>query len=837
MFSEAGNNKSYGFWQDLRYGVRTLPRNPRFSLIAIITLALGIGTATAIFSILYEVLLRPLPYVHPEQLVAIWGYEARTANVPASGPDFLDWQKQNRVFSNMVAYSNYRDFNFGDESQPEHLRGSVVSPDFFRMLGMPPAVGRDFLPDEEKQTHSRVAVISHRFWKRRFAGQDVLGRTITLDTNAFTIVGVLPPKFWFPHMDDVDIWVPLNSAPANLGENATLDHRDSHWLKVIARLKPEVTLQQANDDMHRVAAELEHTYPTTNSGVGASVKSFYEDAVGNVQSVLWLLQGAVGLVFLVACLNVAGLLLARSIERQREVATRIILGAGRWRIAQQLFAETLVLCFFGGGLGVLTADIALRLFRVFQATGATIAAQGSTVIIGSGAMDLSRGAQANINGQVLLFVTLVVFLSACVCSLAPLFMVSRTSPIEGVASGGRFTAKRWVKTFRTTLVAGEVAMATVLLVGAVLLVKSLMHLNAASPGFVPQGAMAAQLQITGVKYATEEPRLAFYEQLLSRSRSQPGVTAAGLIDFLPFGGLHNNGPFLVKGSAASELWRGPLAEYRVVSADYFKTMQISTLAGRDFDSQDAENHPHTVIVSRNLADEFLGGARNAVGQHLRLAFAPDDWFEVVGVVGDVKHWNVGEQASRYVYFPITQWEVASMFVVVRSTPAGAEALAPSLRAVVAGIDGTQSIFDAKSLDDRRKESFGPYQMNLFALGTFACAALALACVGLYSIISFIVVQRTPEVGIRMALGAQRGQVLGLVLKQCLGVTVAGLGLGCVAALGTSRFLSHFLYGVSTSDPPTFAIAAGAIFLVAMCAGYFPARRATEIDAARALRHD
>jgi len=543
------------------------------------------------------------------------------------------------------------------------------------------------------------------------------------------------------------------------------------------------------------------------------------------------------LVFLIACLNVAGLLLARSIERQGEVAMRLILGAGRARIAQQLFVETLVLCIAGGGLGVLMAGGMLRLFHGLQATSATIAAQGSTVVIGGGAMDLSRGELAGINGQVLLFVTLVVFLSACVCSLAPLFMVSRTSPIEGVRSGGRVSASSWVKTFRTTLVAAEVAMATVLLIGTVLLVKSLMNLNAASPGFVSQGVLAAQLQISGDKYSTDESRLAFYDQLLGRSRSLPGVTSAGIIDFLPFAGLHNNAPFLVQGSTDSDLWKGALAEYRVVSANYFKTMQIPMLAGRDFNPQDTDNHPRTVIVSRNLADSFLGGARNALGQHLRLSFAPDGWFEVVGVAGDVKHWNVGEQASRYVYFPITQWQVASMFVVVRSSPGAEKGLVTSLRSEVARIDRSQSIFDVKSMDERRKESFGPYEMNLFALGTFASAALVLACVGLYGIISFIVAQRTSEVGIRMALGAQPGEVMRLILRQCLGVTAAGLVLGSLAALGTTRFLSRFLYGIGQKDLGTFAIAAAAILVVATCAGYFPARRATKTDVASALRHD
>lgn len=843
MSGESDRNP-HGIRQDLRYGLRVLIRQPRFSLITIFTLALGIGTATAVFSIFFEVLLRPLPYSRPEQLVALWGYEAHTMNVPASGPDFFDWQKQNRVFAAMVAYADYRNFSFSDRNfsfsegaQTEHVRGSVISPDFFRTLGTQPREGRDFFSDEERQTHSRVAIISHRLWQLRFAGQDVLGKQISLDSNTFTIVGVLPPQFWFPHMDDVDVWVPLNSDVANLGEGSSLERRNSRWLKVIARMKPNITLQQANDDMRRVASELEQSYSQTNSGVGVSVTSLYRDAVGNVQQVLWMLQGAVALVFLVACLNVAGLLLARSVERRREVATRIILGASRWRMAQQLFAEALVLCFVGGVLGILIASGALHLFRVLQAANTTIAALGSMAMLGSGPMDLSRGELAGINGQVLLFITLAVLVSACVCSMAPLFMVSRTRPIEGMGSGMRLSASRWVKTFRTALVAAEVAIATVLLVGAVLLAKSLWHLNTASPGFTSEGVLAAQIQMTGKKYATEAPRLALYDELLGRTRALPRVSAVGMIDYLPFAGLHNNGPFLVKGGDSNDLWKGPLAEYRIVSGDYFNAMQIQLVSGRAFNAQDSENHPHTVIVSRNLADDFLGGATHAVGQHLRIAFVPDEWVEVVGVVGDVKHWNVGERASLYVYFPITQWEVASMFVVARSSPEGAHSLGPSLRAIVAGIDPTLAVFDVKTMDQRRRESFGPYQMNLFALGTFASAALVLACVGLYGIISFIIVQRTPEMGIRMALGAQPSQILGLVLKQCLAVTLTGLALGSLAAAGTTRFLKHFLYGVGSYDPATFAIAGGAILLVATCAGYFPARRATKIDAASALRHE
>lgn len=823
-------------WNDVSYSLRLLLRKPRFSVITTTTLALGIGIATAIFSILFEVVLRPLPYSHPEQLVAIWGYEPHTVNVPASGPDFLDWQKRNRTFTDMVAYSNYRDFNVGDKSQPEHVRGSVVSVEFCRTLGISVALGRDFLPDEEKQTHSRVALISDRFWHRHFSGQDVVGRSVILDSNAFTIVGVLSPRFWFPHMDDVDIWVPLNSDPANLGENATIEQRDSHWLKVFARLKRGVTLQQASEDIHRIVLELEHEYPKTNTGLSATVNSLYDDAVGNVKPVLWLLQGAVGLVFLVACLNVAGLLLARSMERQREVATRLVLGASRQRIAQQLFWETLVLCFAGGGLGTAVAAIVLRLFRALQVTSSSIAAQGSTVMIGTGAMDFSRGAEAGINGQVLLFVSLIIFLAALLCSMAPLYLVSRTNPIEGMRSGSNISASRWVRTFRSVLVAAEVSIATVLLVGTVLLVKSVIHLNAASPGFAAEGVLTGQLQITGSKSSDAKALLSFYDQLMARSRNLPGVTGAGIIDFLPFAGLHNNAPFLVRGNKESNLWNGPLAEYRVVSAGYFSAMRIPLLTGRDFDVQDTDR-PRVVIVSRNLADEFLGGVQNAVGQQLRLTFSRRDWFQVVGVVGDVKHWNVGEQPSRYVYFPLTQWQVSTMFLVVRANSERAEGLTASLRSQVAAIDSTQSIFNIESMEERRRESFAPYELNLFALGTFAISALVLACVGLYGIISFLVVQRAPEVGVRMALGARSAQVLNLILKQCLTVTGVGLILGSLAALGGTSFLSHFLYGLDRNDAGSFAIAVVIIVLVATAAGYFPARRATKIDAARVLRHE
>jgi putative ABC transport system permease protein len=820
---------------EIRYAVRTLSRNPRFSVTGILTLVAGIGISTAIFSLLYAVVMRPLPYARPDRLVAIWNYEGRTSNVPSSAPDFVDWRKQNRVFEEIAGYSNFRDINLGHPGALEHIRSAVISTNFFHVLGVRPLAGRDFLVNEEQETHGRVALISHRFWLSKFGGRQALGTSMTLDAHAFTVIGIVPAQFWFPHMDDVDIWVPLTADAANIGGETPLDKRDSHWLKAIARLKAGVTIRQARDDMNRVADELSRAYPETNSGLGVRVTSLSEEALGNVRSVLLLLQGAAALVFVVACLNAAGLFLARSVERRGQVAIRLMMGGSSWRVGRQLFVEALTLCAAGGALGTAAAIGVLRIYASLQAINATVAAQGSMVLLGSQPMDFSRGTGAGINIYVVLFITLVVFISAAICSVAPLLMVSRTNPAAAVNAGGRTATSSWAERFRTGLVMAEIAVATILVLGASFLARSLSNLNAASPGFQPAGVLTGEIKLFGTKYSSDEQCVSFYKKLLAGLADIRGVRSAGLIDFLPFTGLHNNGPFLTEHNTDKNLWKGPLAEYRVVSSGYWRAMEIPILAGRDFTDQDTINRPNTIIISNSLAKEFFGTAGNAVGRRLKVVFSPNEWVEVVGVAGDVKHWSAGERVSRYIYFPIPQWQARSFFVVARTASTQVGNLGSEVQSALARVDPNQAIFDIKPMQERYEESFGPFALQLFAIGSFAGVTLFLACVGLYGIISFTIVQRTREIGVRVALGAQPAQIVGLVMKHCFAVTITGLLIGSAIGMGTDRLLAHFLYRVTASDPLTVVTAMAAILAVAAATGYGAGRRIGKLNAAEALR--
>ncbi len=804
--------------KDIRYGLRSLRKRPGATVIALITLAVGIGVNTAIFSAVDSVLLRPLPLKEPERLVSIWeqGLREGVSQNEVAPANYFDLRSQNQVFDGVGAFGDLS-INLTGEGEPERLEGQVVTANVLSILGVQPALGRTFLPEEDQVGQHRVVVLSDALWQRRFnRDPSIVNRTITLNGESFTVVGVMPRGFFFP-LRETELWLPWAMEP----EEAS--GRGDHYLRLVARLKPGTTLERANADLTSIAGRLSTEYPRTNEGLGFVANSLHQDYVGNLRLPILVLFAAVGLVLLIACANVANLLLAQATTRRKEIAIRIALGARRWTIVRQLLIESLLLAAGGGLLGVL---------------GAFWGVQGLSKILPE---SLSKLQDVNLDTRVFLFTLAVSVLTALVFGGVPALLAARAKPgntlnevardVAGGSSG---------RNMRRVLVVSEVALAAVLLVGAGLLVRSFQRLRQVDTGFATENLLTMRMVLPTPKYSKPEARRAFYDELLLQVKDIPGVEATGVISFLPLSFSGINFSFSIEGRAAPGDMELPMALYRVVSPDYFRAMGIPLQRGRFFEVHDKAESSPVIIVNRRLTEQFWPG-EDPVGKRLKIGpiDSPNAWTTVVGVVGDVRQAGLYGEQKLELYVPYAQERrgfVAPRDLVVR-TKGDAASLAGAVRQAVWAVDKDQPVSNVRTMDQVFAAAISRERFQALLLGMFAALALVLACVGLYGVISYSVAQRTHEIGVRVALGAQPADVLRLVIWQGMLLTFAGLVVGIAVGSVATRVLSDMLYGVTTTDPLTFVGVPAFLLLVACLACYIPARRATRIDPLVALRYE
>jgi putative ABC transport system permease protein len=803
-------------WQDLRFGVRMLIKHPGFTLIAVLTLALGIGANTAIFSVVNAVLISPLPYHAPDRLAQVWEHN-RPKNKPRSSvapANFLDWKAQNRSFEGMAAYDNFPSFNLTGAGEPERVQAARVSIGLFPLLGVEAVVGRTFTDDEERRGSHQVALVSNGLWQRRFgADPGLVGRTLSLNDQSFTVVGILPPDFRFLP-EEYEIFIPMVLD----GWEATA--RGTHPLRVVARLKEGVTLAQAQAEMDQIAGRLEREYPNSNTGVGVTLVPLHEQLIGESRRALLVLLGAVAFVLLIACANVANLLLARAVTRRKEMAVRMALGAGRTRLIQQLLTESALLAGAGGLGGLLLALWGVQVLKTYLAQNAF----------------LPRGEAVGLDGRVLIFTVGISLVTGLVFGLAPGLTASKTDFNDAIKEGGRrASGGARDRRFRQALVVGEVALALVLLVGAGLMIQSFLRLRQVNPGFQPENVLAADIALPGSRYKNGRQVLNFQRQLLERVATLPGVRSVGAAAYLPFSGTNNSWTIEIERRLPQPAVEWQEAGWRPVTANYFRTIGIPLVKGRDFAApDDDERAPGVAIINETAARAFWHG-EELLGIRFKLEGRT---YTVVGVVKDVRHSRLDGKAEPELYFPYSQLPITwrGMTVVAR-TESAPEQFAATLRNLVQELDKDQPIYNVRTLEGAIAKSVLRPQFHLLLLGSFAALALVMASLGLYGVMSYAVTQRMHEIGIRMAFGAQPRDALRLVVGAGLALTMIGIAIGLLAAYALTRVMESLLFGVSATDPLTFAGVALLLTLVALLACYVPARRATRVAPLVILRHE
>jgi putative ABC transport system permease protein len=807
--------------QDIRYAARTLSRQPGFALVAVLTLALGIGANTAIFSVIDAALLRSLPYRDPGRVVHLWetkrsrDFEQREA----SYPDFLDWRAQGaEVFEGLAGYTS-RPFTLTDAGEATRARGAAVTANFFELLGVGAVAGRTFVEGEDGREAKRVAVISHGLWQRRFGGErSAVGREVTLDGEAYNVVGVLPAEFNFALLGDTEVWTPL--APTA----DVASRRYMHWLKVIGRLKQGASLEAAQAHLATIAARIERDDPGAHAGVGLRAVPLQEEFVGPVRPVLFVLLGAVGFVLLIACTNVANLLLARSAARQKEVAIRSALGASRWRVVRQLLTESVLLSVAGGAAGLVLALWGVDLLVALIPAGQL--AQ----------MPYLRS--LSLNRDVLLFAMGLSLLTGVLFGLTPALSASRTDLQGALKEGGRSTVSRGSRRLRDLLVVAEVALALMLLVGAGLLMKSLVLMLKVDPGFDTRGLLTMRVALPPSRYSEDAKAARFYEEMLRRVSTVPGVRGAALTSNLPLANEGGTGTPQIVGrqTPASELTE---AHLRTVSANYFDVLGVPVVAGRPFAERDDAQAPPVILVNKTYAERVFPN-EDPVGRRATFKFTGEMQFEIVGVVGDEKVTSLDARTTPVVYFNMQQDSYFdSAALVVRTDAADPAALAPAVRAEVRALDPEVPAFAVQTLEQMVANSRAAFMRRYpaYLTGVFACVALLLALVGIYGVVSYAVAQRTHEIAVRVALGARTRDVLRLVLGHGLLLALGGIALGAVGALALTRLISGLLFGVSAADPAVYGLVALLLATVALLACLVPARRATKVDPMVALRYE
>jgi putative ABC transport system permease protein len=804
--------------QDIRYGLRQLRRNPGFTIVAVLTLALGIGANTAIFSVVNTVLLRPLPYKNPDRLVTILHY----GDGPVSPANFLDWQKQNHVFERMSA-AEWWSPNLTGADKSERLWGLRVTSNTFALLGIQPLLGRTFTPDEDKPGRQREVVLSFRMWQRQFGGKaSVIGKSITLEGRNYTVIGVMPRGFKFAPFWAVkaELWAPLP-----LAERASNRHANS--LRAFARLEPGTTLKQARADMATITNRLEKEYPGTNRHI--TVTSLMEKVVGNIRPALLLLLGAVGFVLLIACANVAHMLLARAATRQKEVSVRTALGASRARITLQFLTESLLLTFFGAALGLLLASWCIRFLVALNPAG------------------VPRIETLSLDSHVVAFTLIASVLVGLACGLAPALQTSAINLNSSLKEGGRTAAGGGHRNrVQNLLVMSEFALALVLLVGAGLMIRSFVALQAINPGFNPRHLLSMVVDVTSSRAGEPDQRASFYQQLLEQVRALPGIRSASAINHLPLAGDLWTRSFLIEGRPVPRPGEAPSAVYRVVLPRYFKTMDLPLLRGRGFNDSDNMSSQPVVVVNEELAKHFWPG-ENPIGKRIALmdSMPHARWLTVVGVTRNAKEGDWAATPWEEAYLPYlqatdyltgTSSHFSYLTLVVRAAGDPAS-LAPTIRRKIFGLGKTITVSQVQTMEQVVADATAQPRFYLLMLGTFAAFAMVLAAIGIYGVMSYSVSRRTHEVGVRMALGAVQGDVLKLVISQGMTLALVGAAAGAIFALLLTHLMSSVLYGVQPTDPLTFVCVPLILLAVALVACYIPARRAAKVDPMVALRYE
>jgi putative ABC transport system permease protein len=819
-------------WQDIKYGVRMLLKNPAISVIVILALALGIGANTAIFSVVNTVLLNPLPYEQADQLVFLNEKSAVLDEMSISYPNFQDWRTQTQSFEK-IGVVNYGSYNLTSSGEAERIVTGQASADLFAVLRVNPLLGRLYTNDEDQPGGPPVAVLSYALWQRRFGGQaSILNQTISLNGKAYTVIGIMPQSFQYPPR--VELWVPVGQ----LSDQASWKNRGNHpGLYGIGRMKPGVTFDQALADMARVAGNLEKQYPDSNTGDGIRLRPLLEIYVSDVRRALWVIFGAVAFVLLIACANIANLLLARASARRKEMAIRSALGAGRWRIARQLLTESILLSLIGGSLGLLLGRLGINLILYMSPDA------------------IPRAAEIKLNWVVLGFTVAVSFITGILFGLVPALQAGDVDVQETLKDTGRGSSGRsWL---RSSLVVAEVATTLVLLIGAGLMIRSFYMLQKVNPGFSFDHLTSFSVSLPQKKYTDDQSRTNFYQQLLTNIRALPGVESAAAASGLPLGNNGRQTSFTVDGRPVPSRGEIPLMELCMVTPDYFNAMGIPVLRGRIFTEHDDKSHlagkdlskltenqknvagVNSVVIDEEFARRYWPN-EEAVGKRIRLGGSTDGsapLLEVIGVVGRVKMESLSQDSKRVqAYLAFNQLPQGAMTVVVKGS-GDPNQLVASARQQVKSLDSEQPIYSPRTMGDIRAESVAPERLNLTLLSLFAGIALVLAIVGIYGVMSYAVTQRTREIGIRMAIGASRTDVFKMILGQGMKLTLLGVGIGLLGAFALTRLMTTMLFGVEPTDVTTFGSIAVLLITIALLACYLPGRRATKVEPTISLRYE
>jgi len=804
-------------WQDLRYSVRVLLKTPVFTCVAVLTLALGIGANSAVFSVVNAVLLRSLPYRDPDSLVLVSYYLATGERERVLGADFLEWRDQAKAFEQVAAYT-FDTADLTGSGEPERLAAGLVSADLFATLGVAPALGRVFTQAEDTAGGTPAVILSYGLWRRRYGGDpQVIGRALTLGGESRTVVGIMPPGFRFP--GESDLWLPL---ALNVTQELSRQGRLVN-VSVLARLKPGVTPEAAKEDLSAILERQRQAFPNGYSGVQVRVIGLSEMLVGNVRLALLVMFGAVAFVLLIACANVANLLLARSAARQKEMAIRAAIGAGRLRLVRQLLTESLLLSLAGGAAGLLATKWGVKLLVAMSPAG------------------IARIGESGIDGRVLGFTCVVVVLTSLLAGLFPALQASKTDVNETLkaqssSQSGHGGARRTLP----ALMIAELALALVLLVGAGLMVKSFLRLMAVTKGFNPDGVLTLALRPGLAKYPIGSPqRVAYFQELLARVRALPGIQSAGLASSLPHSVVYS-GSLHIEGRPPYEPGKEPIVGSTLISPDYFQTMGMQMRAGRSFTSQDGADAPPVVIINETLAHRFFPN-ENPIGHRLLMGGTPET---IVGVVGDTRNRGLDREVNPEIYAPslqnprfLAQMNLAVKVSSSQNNSPRLSSLTASIRKQAQAIEPNEPVNQVVTMDERLSNSVAQRRFQMLLLGVFAAVALVIAAVGIYGVISYAVSQRTHEIGIRMALGAQASDVLRMVIWRGMSLALIGVALGLAAALALTRVMKNLLYEVSATDPATFALITLLLVGVALIASYIPARRATKVDPLQALRQE
>ena len=798
-------------WPDLRYAARVLLKNRTLAAMVILTLALGSGVNTAIFNLVNTIILRPLPYPNADRLVRLWDRNegAGIASFAVSPHNYVAWRERSHAFETLAAYRE-GGFNLSMGSASEWVEGAQVTASFVPLLKIDPLLGRGFLPEEDRVGNEHVALITHRFWQRRLNGDPgVIGQSLTVNGEPYTVVGVMPAAFKFPQQDKVEVMIPY---PLTLDPNL----RGAHSLRVLGRLKPGVAVEQAQAEMASISGQLAQEYPATSKGWDVLLLPLHEAVVGDVRLPMLMLFGAVGLVLLIACANVTSLMLVRAVARRKEMAVRAALGAGRWRLFQQLMTESFLFALLGSAAGLLLNELLI------------------TFVVKLNPGNLPRLDEVSMDLRVFGFTFAITLVTTVLVGLAPALQAAKPQLQEMLKEGSRTSGSPIYQRLHGLVVILEIALVLVLLVGAGLVTRSFYHLTRVDAGIHPQGVLTMEMSLGGPHYVKAEQRVAFYQDLIEQLKTLPGVKSVAAIHRHPLI-APRRAPTQIEGQPLTDFNRLPLINLRAISPDYFSVLGISPVKGRLFTEREVWQNADLVVINESLARRYWPQAE-PIGKRLKVGTFPN-WLEVIGVVGDVKDTGLNQSSEPEYYVPYSRTPFPEMTLLVKTVAPDPVMLSAAVRERVHRKDPEQSVYNFKTMADLMVEMRGQPRFNALLLALFALTALLLAVAGIYGVMSYTVAQRTREIGIRLALGAQRSDVMKLIGKQGMTLAVAGVVLGLCASLAVTRLMTSLLFGVSASDPFTFSVISLLLVSIAMLACYLPARRAAKVDPMVALRYE